>query len=188
MRRLILCALTLSFAIAVSSSADAAVHRLTNVHGSSCQSGDPQNQPVFYSDTGIMVKTGTDPTAVVSLACSVPWSQDASLTQSLQKVVVTLDWTSVPVSGTAPAFNPSCMFYFITNNNGELWIPLTQVNNPGTANPEYVFNSQISLSGTPLPGYGTVIGSALFCNNVPVGVGVFGYTIDTCFSSGLLSC
>ena len=126
---------------------------------------------------------------MVSLACSVPWSQDASLTQSLQKVVVTLDWNSVPVSAPpATAFNPSCMFYFLTSNGGELWIPLTQVNNPGTSTPEYVFNSAISLAGTPLPAYGTVIGSALYCNNVPVGVGIFGYTIDTCFSSGLLSC
>jgi len=187
MRRLILCALALSFAIAVSGSANAAVHRLTNIHGSSCQSQDPQNQPLLYSDTGMLVKRGSDPSAVVSVACPVSWSQDASLTQSLQKVVVTLDWTSVPVSG-GQTFNPSCMFYFITNNSGEIWIPLTQVNNPGTATPEFVFNSQISLSGTPLPAYGTVIGSALYCNNVPVGVGIFGYTIDTCFSSGVLSC
>jgi hypothetical protein len=185
MRRLILCSLAFSLGLAVSRPADATLHRLTNIHGSSCQTQDPQNQGAIYSDTGVLVKP-TPPGALVSVACPVPWSQDMSLTQSLQKVVVALDWTSVPVSGPV-TFNPSCMFYFLTNNNGELWIPLTQVNNPGTANPEFIFNSQVSLAGTPLPAYGTVIGSALYCNDVPVGVGILGYTIDTCFGPAVLS-
>ena len=186
MRRLILPSMVLSFAL-ISGSADAATHRLTNVHGSSCQPGAPETQHLIYLDSGMLISTTSTP-APISLACPVPWSQDLSLTQPLQKVVVTLDWSTVPTSGSPPPFNPSCMFYFITNNYSELWIPLTQTNNPGTANPEFVFNSQISLAGTILPAYGTVLGSALYCTNVPVGVGIYGYTIDTCFSSSIQSC
>jgi hypothetical protein len=182
MQRLILPSVVLSFAL-VSASAEAALHRFTNVHGSSCQPQTPKTQSMIYSDTGAVISTASTP-APISLACPVPWSQDMSATQPLQKVVVTLDWSLAPVSG----FSPSCMFYFILNNYSELWIPLTQINNSGTANPEYVFNSQISLAGTPLPAYGTVLGSALFCSNVPVGVGIYGYTIDTCFSTSLASC
>jgi len=166
--------------------AAAALHRLTNIHGSACQSSDPQNQPVVYSDAGMLIKVPMTPNPPpVSLACPVPWSQDFSVTQALQKIVVALDWTSAPVSTATPAFNPSCMFYMLTNNNGELWVPLTSVNNPNTSTPEYVFVTQ--SGAVPLPAYGTVIGSALYCNNVPVGVGILGYTIDTCFATSLLS-
>jgi len=132
----------------------------------------------------------TNPSGFVSLACSTPWSQDASLSVSLQKVVVTLDWNSVPVS-TPTTFNPSCSFYFLLNNQSEIWIPLTLVNTLPPASPafpEYVFNSTVNLSSTTLPAYGTVIGSAVFCTNVPVGVGIFGYTIDTCFGPSLTGC
>ncbi|HET6150343.1 MAG TPA: hypothetical protein VFH68_22580 [Polyangia bacterium] len=159
------------------------LRRLTNVHGSACQTSDPETQHAQYSDTGMLVKVPSTPSPPpVSVACTVPWAQDQSLLAT-QKITVTLDWNSAPIS-TVATFNPSCMFYLLTSNGGELWYGLTLVNNPGTATPEYVFVAQATTT-LPLPIYGTIVGSALYCNNVPVGVGITGYTVETCFATSL---
>jgi hypothetical protein len=178
-RWFVLCALGLTTLASMKASA-AVLRRLTNVHGSACQTSDPETQHAQYLDTGMLVKSATSPP--VSLACPAPWAQDQSLLAT-QKITVTLDWNSAPLSGGS--FAPSCMFYLLTNNGGELWYVVTQINNPGTATPEYVFVAQATTT-LPLPIYGTIVGSALYCNNVPVGVGISGYTIETCFSTTLL--
>jgi len=184
-RRSVSVSLVLGLALVAFARPAAAVHRLTNVHGASCQPGDPETQHVLYSDTGMFIKSPVPTPPNISVACSVPWSQDFSATQPLQKIVVTLDWTCAPVPGGGTSFHPSCMFYMLTSNGGESWIPLTSINRDGTSSPEYVF---VSPSTMVLPAYGTVVGSALYCNDVPAGVGILGYTIDTCFALTSLSC
>jgi hypothetical protein len=111
----------------------------------------------------------------------VAWSQDQSLLAT-QKITVTVDWSSAPVGG---GFTPSCMFYLLTSNGGELWYNVSQINNPGTASPEYVFTAA-ATNVLPLPVYGTIMGSAFYCQNVPAGVGITGYTVETCFATSLL--
>ena len=116
----------------------------------------------------------------VSLACSTPWSQDASLTLSLQKVVVTLDWNSVPVSvGPLTTFSPQLHVLFPDQQPvGEIWIPLDPGQLSGHGDP----GVRLQLHGQPIlsfddlcPVYGTVIGvSSSSARMFPTGVGIFG--------------
>ena len=155
------------------------LRRLTNMHGSECQTADAETQHAQYSDTGILIKT--DSTPMTSLACPTPWSQDQGLLAT-QKLTVTLNWISAPTGGS---FTPSCMFYLLTVNGGELFYGSPDIINPGTSNPTYVFTAAATAT-VPLPAYGAIIGSAVYCQNVPAGVGVTGYNIEACFATSLL--
>lgn len=153
------------------------LHRFTNFHGASCQVGDPETQRVTYGENGMMVKS-TNPSPI-SAVCSMPWSQDLSLL-TLQKITVSLEFSSAPVGG---GFTPGCFLDIITINGGGLSQGVTQINNAGTPTPEYVWIAQ-SSSTNPLPAWGTVVSSALYCQGLPAGVVITGYTIDTCLGVG----
>lgn len=154
------------------------LHRFTNFHGASCQAGDPQTQFVTYGENGMMVKsTNTTP---ISVICSMPWSQDLSLL-TLQKISVSLEFSSAPIGDGG--FTPGCYLDIATINGGGLSQGVTQINNPGTATPEYVWIA-VSSTTNPLPAWGTVVSSALYCQGLPAGVVITGYTIDTCLGVG----
>jgi hypothetical protein len=154
------------------------LQRFSNFHGASCQVGDPETQHVTYGENGMMVKS-TNPSPI-SAVCSMPWSQDL-VPLSLQKITVSLEFSSAPVGGGG--FTPGCFLDITTLNGGGLSQGVTQINNPGTATPEYVWIAQ-SSNTNPLPAWGTVVSSALYCQGLPAGVVITGYTINTCLGVG----
>jgi len=159
------------------------LRRLTNIHGTACQVFDAETQHAQYQDTGMTIKMTSTP--LVSVACPVPWSQDQSPTSlPTQKITVSLEWTSAPVGG---GFSPSCVFYKQTNNAGGIWYGPPVINNPGTPTPEYVLTAAATTI-LPLPVYGTITGSALYCTGVPAGVGISSYMVETCFWNSILGC
>jgi hypothetical protein len=153
------------------------LHRYTNYHGSSCQANDPESQHVLYAENGMMVKSNNP--SPISAVCSMPWSQDLSALL-LNKITVSLEFSSAPVGS---GFTPGCYLDIVTVNGGGMSVRETQINRQGTANPEYVWVVQSSLTD-PLPAWGTVASTALYCAGLPTGVIVTGYTIDTCLGLG----
>ena len=158
--------------------------RVSYSHGSSCQTNDPIAMPALYQDTGIQIKV-TAGGLPASLSCPTTWSQDLNA-NTLQKIIVTLDWNSVPVSGGG-SFAPTCTFYVLSLALGEVAYGLTQINNPGTPNPEYVFVA-VPTVAFPLPAWGLVLGSGLYCTGVPQGVGVLGYSVQSCIAGATGGC
>ena len=159
--------------------------RVTYGHGSACQTNDPVVQPALYQDTGIQIKV-TSSGQAASLSCPLSWSQDLNA-NTLQKLIVTLDWNSVPVSVGAGSFSPTCTFYVLSLALGEVAYGLTQINNAGTANPEYVFVA-LPTAVFPLPAWGLVLGSGVYCTGVPQGVGVLGYSVQSCIAGATGGC
>ena len=160
--------------------------RVTYSHGSSCQTSDPASQPALYQDTGIQVKV-TSAGGMASLSCPLTWSQDSSATNTLQKLIVTMDWNSVPVGASPGTFAPSCTLYLTTLALGEVAYGLTQINNAGTPTPEYVFVALPTLV-QPLPPWGLLLGSGLYCTSVPQGVGVLGFSVQSCVAGATGGC
>jgi hypothetical protein len=179
MRRSYLFSLAVVVAMFAVSRSAHAFHRYEVFHGASCQVSDPAHQSVLYSDAGITVNTTTNNPA---LTCPINWSQDSGMPWALafQKMTASLQWFSAPTG--AGGFSPSCMLYVTTTAGSELFATVDHINNPGTPNPTYVFVFATSIA------LGNVLSSNLYCTNIPMGVGISGYTIDNCFSSALTSC
>ena len=168
--------------LAIARGAHALQHRYTYINGGICQSADPANKPVHYSDLGLEVTPSND----ISVACSVPMAEDASSSfppDELQQLSAFVYWEVPPADPmrSTPAVDPTCTIDILTTAGGEIYVSSSGSFGPSTK-PVYVF----SYTGTLPPG--TIQSISLYCLHVANGITLKSIALDTCYAGSIFDC